>query len=62
MLVNVDRYQKLKLWCQLLRSADTKNQFSKIKKNPELRSRPMRPRSEPTVIKLLLADTAVGHH
>jgi hypothetical protein len=61
MPVSVDRHQKFIHWYRLLRSADMKNQFSKIKKNHELKSRPVRAKSEPAVIRMLLANTVVGH-
>jgi hypothetical protein len=36
MSAGVDQHQKLYLWCRLLRSADTKNQFSIIKNTQAL--------------------------
>jgi hypothetical protein len=43
-----------------LMSADTKNQFSKIKKTLKSRFRLVRPRSEPTVVRLPLVDATAG--
>jgi hypothetical protein len=40
--------------------ADIKNQFSKIKKTPEPRFRPVRPKSKPAVVRLPLVDAATG--
>jgi hypothetical protein len=52
MLASIDQHEKSYLWCRLLMSVDTKNQFSIMKKIREPRSMSVRPRSGPAVIDL----------